>query len=298
MKNIISLIVVIVISLSGPSAIARSLNTLSYQSLKETILALDHTRIKSQTEIQRLRLSPSLENSHYKQTQLKEYLIFTEYLAYQINQYCEQIINLYGQDKTNGLPCETMSAAADLQSFEQQKELKTGTEQINELEDEFMASLGNFDEMLLKEEEEISQTSRKKSSSSSASGQSNSDSQGGKQSAGSGKESSGGENNSSNGNNSGSSGMGEQSESGKQSQQNGKQTTGKKYGGSGSGKGQAHKQSGYGNKTSERERRKLDEIDDDIVARQLKEAAEKENDPQLKEKLWEEYYRYKKGLNK
>ncbi len=245
-----------------------------------------------------------MENSHYKQTQLKEYLIFTEYLAYQINQYCEQIINLYGQDKTNGLPCEKMSSASDLQSFEQQKELKTGSEQINEMEDEFMASLGNFDEMLLKEEEEISQTSRKKSSSSSASGQSNSNSQGGKQSAGSGKESSGGENNSSKGNNSGSSGMGEQSEQGKQSedgrqsQQNGKQSSGQKYGGSGSGKGQAHKQSGYGNKTSDRERRKLDEIDDDIVARQLKEVAEKENDPQLKEKLWEEYYRYKKGLNK
>ena len=298
MKKIISLIVVIVISLSGQTVIARSLNTLSYQSLKETILALDHTRIKSQKEIQRLRLSPTLENSHYKQTQLKEYLIFTEYLAYQISQYCEQITNLYGQDKTNGLPCEKMSSASDLQSFEQQKELKTGAEQINELEDEFMASLGNFDEMLLKEEEEISQTSWKKSSSSSGSSQSNSDSQGGKQTSGSGKESSAGENNSSKGNNGETSETGDQTGQGKQSPQNGKQATGQKYGGSGSGKGQSHKQSGYGNKTSDRERRKLDEIDDDIVARQLKEAAEKENDPQLKEKLWEEYYRYKKGLNK
>lgn len=36
--------------------------------------------------------------------------------------------------------------------------------------------------------------------------------------------------------------------------------------------------------------------DDDIVARQLREAAEKETDPALKEKLWEEYYEYKKGL--
>lgn len=37
----------------------------------------------------------------------------------------------------------------------------------------------------------------------------------------------------------------------------------------------------------------IDGRDDDIVARQLREAAEKEQDPQLKEKLWEEYYRYK-----
>ena len=34
---------------------------------------------------------------------------------------------------------------------------------------------------------------------------------------------------------------------------------------------------------------------DDIVARQLREAAEKENDPELKKKLWEEYRKYKKG---
>lgn len=33
--------------------------------------------------------------------------------------------------------------------------------------------------------------------------------------------------------------------------------------------------------------------DDDIVARQLRKAAEQERDPELKEKLWEEYYRYK-----
>lgn len=35
--------------------------------------------------------------------------------------------------------------------------------------------------------------------------------------------------------------------------------------------------------------------DDDIVARQLREAAEKEQDPELKEKLWQEYRKYKEG---
>lgn len=35
--------------------------------------------------------------------------------------------------------------------------------------------------------------------------------------------------------------------------------------------------------------------DDDIVARQLREAAEKETDPELKEKLWKEYETYKRG---
>ena len=38
-----------------------------------------------------------------------------------------------------------------------------------------------------------------------------------------------------------------------------------------------------------------DGSDDDIVARQLREAAEKEQDPELREKLWDEYRRYKAG---
>jgi hypothetical protein len=41
--------------------------------------------------------------------------------------------------------------------------------------------------------------------------------------------------------------------------------------------------------------RARDRQDDDIVARQLREAAEKETDPELKEKLWKEYEAYKKG---
>jgi hypothetical protein len=35
--------------------------------------------------------------------------------------------------------------------------------------------------------------------------------------------------------------------------------------------------------------------DDDVVARQIREAAMKEQDPALREKLWEEYRRYKSG---
>ncbi|MGB5622008.1 MAG: hypothetical protein WBN65_05900, partial [Gammaproteobacteria bacterium] len=38
--------------------------------------------------------------------------------------------------------------------------------------------------------------------------------------------------------------------------------------------------------------------DDDIVARQLREAAESESDPALREKLWDEYRQYKQSLGK
>ena len=35
--------------------------------------------------------------------------------------------------------------------------------------------------------------------------------------------------------------------------------------------------------------------DDDIVARELREAAMKETDPELRERLWEEYRKYKQS---
>jgi hypothetical protein len=40
-----------------------------------------------------------------------------------------------------------------------------------------------------------------------------------------------------------------------------------------------------------------DGADDDIVARQLREAAMTEEDPELREKLWDEYRRYKASLS-
>jgi len=43
---------------------------------------------------------------------------------------------------------------------------------------------------------------------------------------------------------------------------------------------------------------RYDPKNDDIVARQLREAAEKESDPELKEKLWKEYEQYKKNVRK
>jgi hypothetical protein len=50
-----------------------------------------------------------------------------------------------------------------------------------------------------------------------------------------------------------------------------------------------------GKGASSDDRHRTDYEDDDIVARQLREAAENETDPELKEKLWKEYEEYKKG---
>ena len=53
-------------------------------------------------------------------------------------------------------------------------------------------------------------------------------------------------------------------------------------------------QPGIGGKIERQQQRQV-EYDEDIVARQLREAAEKETDPELKEKLWQEYEAYKKN---
>jgi hypothetical protein len=53
------------------------------------------------------------------------------------------------------------------------------------------------------------------------------------------------------------------------------------------------KEGGQG--SSQEQEHRYDEEDDDIVARQLREAAENETDPELKEKLWKEYEEYKKN---
>jgi hypothetical protein len=68
-----------------------------------------------------------------------------------------------------------------------------------------------------------------------------------------------------------------------------------------SGEGQVVKgpteepQTGIGEVSRDRGDRYAGQDDDDIVARQLREAAEKETDPELKAKLWKEYEAYKKN---
>lgn len=52
---------------------------------------------------------------------------------------------------------------------------------------------------------------------------------------------------------------------------------------------------GGGKGAAAQDRHRADYEDDDIVARQLREAAENESDPELKEKLWKEYEEYKKS---
>ncbi|MBW1895458.1 MAG: hypothetical protein JRI47_00215 [Deltaproteobacteria bacterium] len=113
--------------------------------------------------------------------------------------------------------------------------------------------------------------------------------EGGEGEAQEGKESTGGKGESGSG-----SSAGEGKEAGTSTGSSG-ENSGGKGGGYGQG-GDGDTSGGKGQQGPSRKKERAYDDDDDIVARQLREAAENETDPELKEKLWKEYEEYKKGL--
>ena len=221
----------------------------SYQTLKETIQALDVTKNKSKSKL--LSLDQYRDKSLYN-----EYSVFIEYLSFRIKENCLKIEEYYGIKHLSELPCNLIKNKK--QQLDNNK-YKTEDEKIQSLDDELMTALGEFDDMLLKEEEAIAQSSRQNST---------------------------GEGTSKASYNSGLDGKGALNQN-----QNRNETTGSIIDKSKNSKSKAKQTKKY-------KKNKLDKINDDIVARQLKEAAESEKDPVLKEKLWQEYYKYKQKMIK
>ena len=139
---------------------------------------------------------------------------------------------------------------------------QTVIEQVATLDAELHSGLGEFDEMLLREQERIRASAPM-------------------------TDAAGGGGGSDAGTADGSEGEGEGDAAGAES---GTGANGETSQGQGAGPG-AQRQGGTGGVPPDIP----DGSDDDVVARQLREAAEKETDPELKKKLWEEYRRYKQG---
>lgn len=166
------------------------------------------------------------------------------------------------------LPCPAaLPPLAQPAAIDQQAEQTRG-EQIAILDAELNAGLGEYDERLLREQERVKAATPLPDEIRSGSG----GGQGG-DSGGEGADAGG-----DNGTGSGDTGAdaGEQSPAGAHSQ--------------GAGTGGRAQQSG-----SRPPPGTPDGSNDDVVARQLREAAEQETDPELKKKLWEEYRKYKQG---
>ena len=180
---------------------------------------------------------------------------------------------------------------------------QTDEEKIALLDAQLGSSLSEFDEKLLREQKEIAEKSRSSGdgdddsqNGDGASGQAGqagqadgSADQGGEGDAGAGQAESRGE-----------SSTGTSAEGGETSDRAGGEEQGRARGESGEGVDQVASAGGENSASGESGRISTppdipDGKDDDIVARQLREAAENEQDPELREKLWEEYRRYKKG---
>jgi hypothetical protein len=171
---------------------------------------------------------------------------------------------------------------------------QTDAEKIAMLDAQLGTSLSEFDEKLLREQQEIAEKSRGGSA-----GDGDEGAEGG-QGAPGGSADGGGENQQvpSGGGAGGSAGESSQSKSG----ESGQQSTSKEQAETGGDVAGDNEQVASTGGTSDVGRQQSnssvppdipDGKDDDIVARQLREAAETEQDPELRAKLWEEYRKYK-----
>ncbi len=198
-----------------------------------------------------------------------ELIIFTGYLQERNREYCSRIVQQAGQSAVADLPCPAERVALP------ETKARTVEEELAALDQGLDQSLGAFDEMLLKEQERVA--ARQPRARESGDGAGGGGDEGGTGGAGAQGETGAG---AAGGGTSGSkstSGQGRAPASGT--------TAAGRPGQTGGQVGTVPSAGGDQLNT-----------DDDIVARQLREAAEKETDPELKEKLWQEYRKYKEGL--
>ena len=241
--------------------------------LRANVLALDRVQNNIRKTI---RLRKSAKNISRREED--ELLIFADYLRERNREYCGQLEKQAGSAAVADLPCPPQIINLPRENA------RTTGEDLKDLDKQLDASLGEFDEMLLKEQERIAAhqpRQRESGGQASAGGSGGYGGQQGEQGNGSAAEASGGRT------------AGKQQEQGQASAaaDQGKDGRVASTGATSSGS-QGHPQSGSVNGPGGD---KL-HADDDIVARQLREAAEKETDPELKEKLWQEYRKYKAGL--
>ena len=280
----------------------------SEKELRQSVIALDRARHRAINDLAEKKQQAALQE--YQQQDYEKFIIF---LTIKIGEYCQQLRTQAGEAAVAELPCpEEDQASLAIQPGSAQ----TSEEQVAELERVFVDSLGQFDEKLLKEEERLAARQPKE--------RETGYSYGGSQGRGSGRETAGTGQTSGQGSGSSQS-TGSEGNGGQDSQEGattgtrtaagtggsatgkgevGTATTGEGAAtgeGTGSGEGAGPSVEGAaegqsGSSSAQTGKVELDTRDDDIVARQLREAAEKETDPELKKKLWEEYRKYKEGV--
>jgi len=281
----------LIFSFSCAGIVSASAPAKPVDDLRKTVLALDSAWTRALSDLQQKKRDGVLQSD-----EKQDYAKFIAFLSGRITEYCRQLRIEGGEQAVTDLPCP------DGTSFNSEGEnsfTPSKAEQVAELDKSLTEALGEFDQQLLREEQRIA--SRTPAERESGSGyrvaggsgmgeQTGTGRYGGGGPAGSGGQSgTGGQASSGNtgsGSQAGSQGSGPNNSGGSQSG-HGPQAS---AGGAGAGTGHpasSHQQPGQ---------QQIEEGYDDIVARQLREAAEKETDPELKKKLWEEYRKYKEGI--
>ena len=253
-------------------------------SLSSSVSALHSARQTALDELESLSLSAK---------EATDYRDFIVYLNTRISNYCRELAEQGGASALKGLTCpaESMVTGASATQMPTTENIfyttgpgtaETQAEKTAEIEGAFLTTLGEFDEMLLREDDKIATRVPSQRESSSQSGMTGSDGTSG---------------------DTGETGSGENGETGEQGEgAEGDATADGQEGQSEAASG-TQSQVGGGNADVDHSAygapggKLPPPEDDDIVARQLREAAEKEPDLELKNKLWEEYWKYK-GVKK
>ncbi len=196
----------------------------------------------------------------------QDLLVFISYLDGRIHYYCEQLSAI---DGASGLPdtaCPAIRSGGVITRYMTIPDTssRTSEERLAELDSSFTESLGTFDEMLLKEQQSISAQTKKQREE-------------GRQAGALPGEDAGVDNN-------------QAASAGAPEARGRSATTAPAGNGTAAGIGAQQQQIPPAIGT-----RDLSQSDDDIIAKQLKEAAEQETDPETQAKLWEEYRKYREG---
>ena len=256
-------------------------------SLRSSVLALSSARRTASQE---------LENPSLSKREAADYRDFIVYLNTRVANYCLELFEQDGPSALEDLNCPsgTMKLGPGeppghptegiVFTTSPGEKPQTQAEKTAALDGDFLATLGEFDEMLLKEEARVAARvpSQRESSSSGQSGFSGrGDASGSADETGSGEAGETGEE---------AGASGDDAAPGVQDRRTGDASGTRSGAGAGDAEVDHSTYGAPGGKLPPPE-------DDDIVARQLREAAEKEPDPELRKKLWEEYWKYK-GVKK
>ena len=198
-------------------------------------------------------------------------------LSEQVAEGCRKVLSVYSKPLPADLPCDDFLAGQSAPAVINIATESTEAENTARMIDQLNGSLGEFDERLLREQDRVKAKKPRTESDSTTSAGGDAGGSGDQAGDGDGEEGQQGE--ASGGKSVGTSGKVGSVEEGQP--------------GSSSQKG-AQGKSLPGTKSSA-PADIPDGSNDDVIARQLREAAEKETDPELKKKLWDEYRRYKSG---